>query len=137
MTSPPFLHDLVQQIRKNLQKGASIFYMDLRSLAVFRGVLGFILVWDLMELSKDFRCFLTDDGAMPRELILKHWQTRYGNAHHNMSLHLASAAQVWQALLLAAHAIAAVAFALGYRTRAASVACWFLLQSLHLRYYCR
>ena len=59
MTSPPFLHDLVQQIRKNLQKGASIFYMDLRSLAVFRGVLGFILVWDLMELSKDFRCFLT------------------------------------------------------------------------------
>ena len=129
----PFLHDLAQLIGNWLDTAASIFYIDLRSLAVFRGALGFILVWDLMELAKDFRCFLTDDGAMPRELIQKHWQTRYGNAHHNMSLHMASAAQAWQALLLVAHAIAAVAFALGYRTRAASVACWFLLQSLHLR----
>jgi hypothetical protein len=102
--------------------------IDFRALAALRVSLGLLLVLDLALRARDLRAHYTDAGALPRDALA----ARYG-ALADVSIHALSGSVWFQALVFLVAAGFAVALALGYRTRLATVASWLLLASLHAR----
>ncbi|MBL6749477.1 MAG: hypothetical protein ISP90_03105 [Nevskia sp.] len=103
---------------------AALVGLDLRSLALFRALLGLLLFFDAARRLPDTCSFYTDAGVMPRQ-----WLAAFGEPDR-ISLHLANG-QAWFAVaLLLAQAAAALALALGWRTRLAAAACFVLQASL-------
>lgn len=102
----------------------AVFGIDPRSLALFRAMLGTLLIADLALRARDLSAFYTDAGTLTRA----HWGALAHRWH--WSLHAASGEWWYQAALFALAALAAAALALGYRTRTASVVSFVLLASL-------
>ena len=112
--------------------------LDLRSLALARVLLGLTLLEDLRQRASDLRSFYTDTGACPRFVAL-----HPGGKEHvpkNPRLHpddfsvyncVGSAAGV--GVLFAAAAAAALAFTLGWHSRAAAVVCYVHVRSVVAR----
>lgn len=102
----------------------AVFGFDPRSLALFRISLGTLLLFDLVLRSFDLETFYTDAGVLPRE----HWASLTHRWH--WSLHGASGEPWWQILLFVIAGIAAIALAIGYRTKIANAISFVLLASL-------
>jgi MFS family permease len=103
---------------------ASLFAIDLRTLALFRALLGTVLCVDALQRMHDVRAFYSDAGVMPRD-----WLVRF-NGPWRVSLYLANGTTTFAVALLALQALAAAMLALGWRTRWAVVACFVLEASL-------
>ncbi|MDC0434593.1 DCC1-like thiol-disulfide oxidoreductase family protein [bacterium] len=104
-----------------------VFSLDLRSIALFRIMLAFLLLADLLIRSLDISTFYTDQGILPRTSWLNlsnRWQ---------WSLHAASGELWWQVLLFVIAGVFALALLIGYRTRFAAFASFVLLASLQNR----
>ncbi|MBC7692251.1 MAG: HTTM domain-containing protein [Methylotenera sp.] len=99
--------------------------LDLRSLAVFRILLGIVILCDLWSRSRSLEAHYTDSGLVPRSLLvargLKVW---------DWSLYSLSGTAEIIGLGFIVHALVAVFFLLGYRTRWMTVGCWLLTVSL-------
>ena len=106
----------------------NLFGIDLRSLALFRILLGILLLIYLTGLAFDLREFYTDDGILPRSLVLQFYPF-----HWRVSAHLMSGSLFFQAFLFLSHAVLAILLILGWRTRWVTFLSWFLLMSLHVR----
>jgi hypothetical protein len=105
-----------------------LFELDLRSLAAMRIALGALLLYDLVWRLRDIDLWYTDLGFLPRRLVVEeYWNPVW------WCLHLYSGSTAGSAALLLLHALAALALAVGWRTRAASLLCWVLTLSLHNR----
>jgi len=103
---------------------ALVFGIDLRSLALFRAALGTVLLVDMCRRMSDAAAFYSDAGVMPRS-----WLAVF-NDTWRVSLYMANG-QTWFALaLLGLEGLAALALALGWRTRLAAVVCFVLQASL-------
>ena len=101
-----------------------LFGIDLRTLALFRALLGAVLFVDLCCRMGDASAFYSDAGVLPRS-----WLAAYGESWR-ASLYLANG-QTWFALaLLSLEALAALALLLGWRTRLAVLLCFVLEASL-------
>ncbi len=101
-----------------------VFSLDLRSIALFRVLLGLLILVDLLLRSQHLSTFYTDNGVLPRTAWLElthrwHW-----------SLHSASGELWWQVVLFALAAMAALALMAGYRSKLAAVVSFVLLASL-------
>jgi hypothetical protein len=105
-------------------KLAELFGLDLRSLAAFRIGLGLLLLADLAVRAGDLSAHYTDDGVLPRSAITS---SRY------VSLHMLDGSADFQAALFLFAGLCAAALLVGWRTRLATAASWFLLMSLHAR----
>lgn len=103
-----------------------IFGIDLRSLALFRIALGASLLIDLAMRARDLTAHYTDQGILPRALLLP-----FGRLA--IPLHRLSGGAAYEAALFVVAALVAAALTAGYKTRAATVVSWLLLQSLHER----
>ena len=102
------------------------FALDLRSLALFRILIGACLVAALLVRVPQITAFYTDKGIAPRDLVIRLTASA-------PSVHLLSGSPVVQAgLFLLAFALAS-AIIVGYRTRLATIASWFLFMSLQTR----
>ncbi|MBN9419677.1 hypothetical protein ABS71_14335 [bacterium SCN 62-11] len=86
-----------------------------------------LILSDLALQLPDLGAFYSDEGIMPRALLLSVQHRTFPN------LHMLSGSLLWVGLLHAATAGAALSLLLGYRSRLACAACWFLLHSLHYR----
>ncbi|HEX4475308.1 MAG TPA: HTTM domain-containing protein [Polyangiaceae bacterium] len=105
-----------------------MFGLDARSLSLFRVGLAVVVLGDLAVRACDLRTFYSDDGVLPRALVVERlWHPGY------FSLHLASGAVWFEGLLFVVAAAFAVCLAVGYRTRVATIASWALLVSLQNR----
>ncbi|WP_244605252.1 HTTM domain-containing protein [Halorussus halobius] len=102
--------------------------VDPRALAAVRVSVGLLLVADLAIRAGHLTAFYTDAGVMPRALVRDLYP---GLAA--LSLHALSGAAWFQGVLFVLAGAAAVALALGYRTRLATAASLVLLVSLHAR----
>lgn len=107
--------------------------IDLRSLAVFRILVGLLLLADLAGRSGDLVAHYTDDGVLPRSLLAESAWTSEVGYQFRWSLHMISGRVEVQALLFLVAAAFALSMALGYRTRLATVVSWAMLVSLHSR----
>lgn len=105
------------------------FRVDPRALAALRISLGVLLIADLAIRSRDLVVFYTDAGVLPRDLLAAAYPTLSGLA----VLHGLSGAAWVQAALFGLAGSAAVALALGYRTRLATAISLVFLVSLHAR----
>src|SRR5450432_3732577 len=103
-----------------------MFCIDLRSLSAFRIGIGLVLIWDLIVRSTDLTAHYTDDGVLPRTVLIDNFLS----LRPYLSIHILNGSAVFQALLFCLAGLCALALLLGCRTRAASVACWFLTCSL-------
>ncbi|MFT5208039.1 MAG: hypothetical protein ACI9CF_001803 [Candidatus Omnitrophota bacterium] len=107
---------------------APVFSFDLRSLALFRIGLGVMIIADLCQRAAYFQMHYTDQGVLPRSLLLRRMSSIWHISIHNMS------GMLWfQALLFLLAAYFAVMLIIGYRPPLMSFFCWFLLLSLQIR----
>jgi predicted DCC family thiol-disulfide oxidoreductase YuxK len=105
----------------------AVFALDLRSLALFRFALGALVSLDCWSRLCGVGAFYSDAGILPRTLLLS-------SEHAPLwSLALLNGTALFQAALLVIAALAAAAFALGYRSRQALLLCWLVVVSLQVR----
>ena len=104
-----------------------IFGIDLRTLAVFRILLGGFLILDLCLRSRDLVAHYSDFGIFPRAAAIE------GLAAGSFSLHLMSGSAFFQGALFLLAGLFALLMVFGWRTRIATIASWFLLLSLQNR----
>ncbi|GAB4534952.1 MAG: hypothetical protein Tsb0019_36540 [Roseibium sp.] len=104
-----------------------ILGIDLRTLALFRVLLGFYLLIDLVMRARDLGAHYTDAGILPRNLQIEFLHAA------TWSLHLASGTAWFQALLFGAAGLAAAGLIAGWRTRLMTVISWVLMLSVQNR----
>ena len=103
--------------------------IDLRSLALLRIGLGASVLADVAMRAFDLVGLYTDRGVLPRALVLAmDGPGVYLSAHY-----WASANPLLQGALFATTACCAVALLAGWRTRLATLACWYLVSSVQIR----
>jgi len=106
-----------------------LFAVDLRSLALLRIGLGVSVFADTVMRAFDLVGLYTDRGVLPRELLLAmDGRGVYLAAHYWASVHPA-----WQGALFAFTAGSAIALLVGWRTRLATLLCWYLVASVQVR----
>lgn len=125
LREPPAPQRALERIGSALRRGAPwIFAIDLRSLALFRALLGGTLFVQLCLRLANSHTFLSDGGLLPRAALsgpLSLWR---------ISLHAANGQPGFEAALLVVALIAAAALLLGWRTRLAAVVSFILYVSL-------
>jgi hypothetical protein len=105
-----------------------IFFLDSRSLALFRILLGFFLIADLITRVADLTEFYTDEGVLPRSALVGQfsspWVISPLNAfgHHSLIF-------VYMLVALSVY----LAFLVGYRTRIATFLSWIFFCSFSAR----
>jgi hypothetical protein len=106
-----------------------LFGCDLRSLAALRIALGLCVLVDVAVRSLDLVSLYTEQGVLPRRLL-----TAMDGPGVHLSAHVWAGASPWlQAALFAVTGAAAVALAVGWRTRLVTLACWYLVASVQIR----
>ncbi len=118
---------MVANVKPELTSFRTIFGIDLRTLALFRVLLGVYILVDLAHRARDLVAHYTDAGIMPRAvqmdfLFFSSW-----------SIHLANGAAWFQAVLFAVAALIACGLIAGWRTRLMTFLSWALLLSLQNR----
>lgn len=114
--------------------------LDTRSLALFRIVLGLILLFDLFlrfdHLTEDY----SDNGYLPRAELRAYFDNLQdfevpllNKTVPFWSFHFLSGSPDVQQILFAVQALAGLCFLLGWQTRIATIVSWLLLVSLHIR----
>jgi hypothetical protein len=102
--------------------------VDERALAAYRIALAVVVLLDLALAAVDATAFYTDAGVLPRSLLYAEFPVRGA-----LSLHSLSGALWWQYALFALLALAAVAMAVGYRSRLSAAVTLVLVLSMGFR----
>lgn len=105
------------------------FYIDLRSLALFRVSLGLICLYDLIMAWTELRTFYTDWGVLPRSLLLQ----SSGYEYWLWSFYNISGVPAVINLLFIVHLSVILMLIFGFKTRLATVLTWAFTLSLIAR----
>jgi hypothetical protein len=108
---------------------AKSFSIDLRALALFRIAIATVLLFDLLDRSRFLVAHYTDAGIYPAADALQ----EYGRGLYLSPHLLLSGSTAGEVGLFAIQALFAAAMLLGFHTRIATMASWFLLVSLQAR----
>ncbi|WIV65655.1 HTTM domain-containing protein [Natrialbaceae archaeon AArc-T1-2] len=98
--------------------------VDTRTLAVFRVVVGVLVVADLLLRSRNFEFFYTDDGVVPRSLA------REATPEYAVSVYHLTTDPTLIAALFVLQGLLAVQLIVGYRTRLATALTFLFVVSL-------
>jgi len=118
--------DFVQRLRSGFRR---VFGLDLRSLAAFRISVATVLLYDLVDRSRDLSAHYTEFGVLPVSQAVQEFGA---GVWFSVFAHASPYPWAVAGLFLAAIA-AALAMGLGYRTRLATAASWYFLASLQVR----
>jgi hypothetical protein len=102
-----------------------LFSLDLRSLAVLRIGLAFLLFLDWFDRLPDLGAHYSDAGIVPRDSVV---------GLNSISLHLFHGSVWFQAILAGFAFLFAFFLLVGYRTPFATLVSWFLLLSVQARF---
>ena len=105
----------------------TLFGVDIRSLALFRVVIGVVLFCTLASSFCDLGALYTDSGVAPRS-----WVMELGNSTR-LSLYFLNGSVFFAAILLLIQNVAALMLIFGWRTRLASVISFVMWSSLMSR----
>lgn len=105
-----------------------VFSLDLRSLALFRIGLAWVILTDLILRFGDISIFYSGEGVLPRQVLteklLNPWY---------WSVYLISDRPIVQTLIFAVAILLAFLLLIGYRTQLVIIAVWAMTISLHNR----
>lgn len=110
---------------KHLKKS---FSFDLRSLALYRFLLGIIVVADVIYRLEDLTNFYTDVGLVPRSIFISEMAMPW-----SFSLHLANGSFGFAVLMFSLHLIIGLMLVFGYKTRWAITGAFIMAVSVHNR----
>lgn len=107
---------------------ARVFELDLRSLALFRILIGFLFTFDVLDRWRDLKAHYTNAGIVPHGLA-QHLMPEGANIAKTVeftvpSLHFISGSMAWQIGVFTLALVAGLSFILGYKTKLANVICW-------------
>ena len=102
--------------------------IDLRSLALLRVGLAFVVIVDLFQRSLDLKAHYSDLGVLPRWALTHEVADKW-----NFSIHNLNGTSEFEAILFIAHGIIAFLLLVGFKTRLVTVLCWILTISLQSR----
>jgi hypothetical protein len=105
-----------------------LFGIDSRSLAVFRMMMGALLLADLAVRATDLKRMYTDDGMFSRAEMCHRFTTIW-----NWSFHFGSGGWEYQAMLFCVAAGLALALLIGFESRLVAIGSWLMLVSLQHR----
>ncbi|MEP0942444.1 MAG: HTTM domain-containing protein, partial [Rhizobiaceae bacterium] len=105
----------------------TIFSIDLRTLALFRILLGIYLLLNVLSRAQDLVAHYTDFGVLPRHIQIGLL------ADGSWSLHMFNGTATAQALLFLLAGLAAIGLTLGWRTGLMTLISWALLLSVQNR----
>ena len=105
------------------------FYIDLRSLALFRVSVGLICLYDLIMAWTELRTFYTDWGVLPRSLLLQ----SSGYEYWLWSFYNISGVPAVINILFIVHLTVILMLIFGFKTRLATVLTWAFTLSLIAR----
>jgi len=103
-----------------------MFGLDYRSLGLLRIGLGILILCQLYVSVWDLRGLYSDEGMMPRSLLL----ANYGPV---LSLYMGGGSMGFLAVMFAVQALLALMLIVGHRTRIATIASYVMLLSLQAR----
>jgi hypothetical protein len=106
------------------------FSLDLRSLALFRVILAYLLLADLANRWPDLTALYSDQGAVPRHNVEGGWLLDITNP---FSIHGLSGSPNYEVFLHLLACVFAVGLLIGYRTQFMTLLSWFLLVSAQAR----
>ena len=104
--------------------------LDTRSLALFRIVLGVVLLCDQLNNYGDIVTWLSDSGILPRYAVLEH---HWAGEPWRWSGYLASGTDAFVMLVFHANLLTLCAFIVGFHTHAATIAAFVFQVSQHNR----
>ena len=110
------------------EEPAGILSLDLRSLAFFRMAFGLVVLCDLVSVVPQIDDFYTDNGIMPRAVLLEKFSNPW-----DMSIHLMSGDWAVQLVLLLITIAAVCGVIVGYRTRLSTFVSWAMIASMQTR----
>ncbi len=103
------------------------FQIDTRTLAVFRILVGSLILADLLLRSRNFTFFYAEDGVVPRSLALQR------TSDEVFSFYYVSTEPAVTAALFVVQALIALQLVVGYRTRIATILSFLFVVSLDFR----
>ena len=104
------------------------FSLDLRSLALFRVMLGCIIIADLIDRGGDLRAHYTDFGLLARGPLIDHFINGYA-----VCLYLITGSWGGVLALFILQGLIACLLIVGVRTRVMITLSWIMMHALHLR----
>jgi len=113
-----------QEIKESIL--AKLFAIDLRTLAIFRIVLGILCLGYFFSILPLLDIFFTDSGVVPRELV----HLRYRRV---VSVNVLGGSYAFQLSLWILSVLSATLFLVGYRVLWITPVLWYLLTSFHIR----
>ncbi len=112
-------------ILKFIQK---TFGLDYRSLALYRMLMGLIVIADVIYRLPDLVNFYTDVGLVPRTLFMSEMTMPW-----SFSLHFANGSTGFAATMFGIHLIFGLMLVFGYKTRWAMIGAYIMTTSVHNR----
>lgn len=104
------------------------FSFDYRSLALYRFLMGFIVMADVVYRWPDLMNFYTDTGLVPRSLFTSEMTMPW-----SFSLHLANGSYAFAVFMFSLHFIIGLMLVFGYKTRWAMFGAYIMAVSVHNR----
>ena len=126
--SLPSSHSILSHLRSLQSRLTLSFSLDVRSLALYRILLGFVLLLDLWDRSRNLSVFYVDSPSSfyPRDYVsAKEWDNRW-----IPSIYMTVGSEFSVTLVMFCHGFAYILLILGWRTQCVSVLCWYLLISI-------
>lgn len=102
--------------------------LDYRSLALYRFLMGFIVMADVLYRLPDLVNFYTDVGLVPRATFVGEMSMPW-----SLSFHLGNGSTAFAATMFAIHFIFGLMLMLGYKTRWAMIGAYLMTLSVHNR----
>lgn len=102
--------------------------LDFRSLALYRMLMGLVVMMDVIYRIPDFENFYTDIGLIPRKLFLSEMGMPW-----SFSLHLSNGSLGVITLIFAIHFLFGLMLFSGYKTRWATIGAYLMTVSVHNR----
>ena len=105
-----------------------VFYLDIRSLAVFRIGLSLILIYDTLQRFSDFAALISDSGVLPLSVVAaENWEVG------PYLIYFISSSNVYHYALLISALLFATFLLIGWKTKFFCFLSWFFLVSIHSR----
>ncbi|HCG90383.1 MAG TPA: hypothetical protein DEZ08_00890 [Dehalococcoidia bacterium] len=125
------LQELLKMTKSILNYIHNNFSLDLRSLALFRIVVGVLLLWDLIWRMKDLTAHYSDLGLLPRAALT---DTSIGvSGNFDFSIYMIVGHSYLVLALMLVHLLIALVFIFGFKTRLFTIILWLMTISLHAR----
>ena len=101
---------------------------DYRSLALYRCLMGFIVIADVVYRLPDLINFYTDIGLVPRSTFVSEMSMPW-----SLSFHLANGSTIFAVVMFAIHLIFGLMLVFGYKSRWAMIGAYLMTVSVHNR----